>query len=58
MQKFWNIFFAVIAMIIIAPDLWAASHSLPLTGWPVWSVALNSAWATFCLTDLFRVEGR
>lgn len=58
MQKFWKIFFAVIAIVILVPDLWVASLGLPLTGWPVWSVALNSAWATFSLTSLFHGEGR
>lgn len=58
MLRFVSILFLIIALILLAPDLYKASIGLPLTGWSVWSVALNSVWATLNLKDLLNGEGR
>lgn len=58
MQKFWNIFFLIAAIIFLVPTLWCASLGLPLTGISVFSVAIHSAWAMLSATRLFHGEGR
>lgn len=58
MTKSFHIFWLLVATIFLAESLYKASIGLPLTGWAVWLVSLNTIWAMLSLAAIFGGEGR